>query len=129
LELLYIVFLHVYGPRSSLHTIVFQELSDQVSFFHTISEVAFHDCQLIIQLFNNQLLLYLLLQNKLIFFCFGFTILIYNFYYLLSKANFKLHFTTWVLPINHHQASHLVTSLQCYLALQLLLPYYFQPMH
>jgi hypothetical protein len=47
----------------------------------------------------------------------------------LSKTNFKLHFTIWVLPINNHQASHLVTSLQYYLALQLLLPDYFQPMH
>jgi hypothetical protein len=48
LELLYIDFLHVYGPQFSLQTIVFQELSDQVSSLRTISEVAFHDCQLII---------------------------------------------------------------------------------
>jgi hypothetical protein len=48
LELFYIVFLHDYGPQYFLQTIVFQELSDQVSSLHTISEVAFHDCQLII---------------------------------------------------------------------------------
>jgi hypothetical protein len=129
LELLYIVFLHVYGPRSSFQTIVFQELSNQISSLHTISKVAFHDCQLISKLFNNQILLHLLLQNKLTTPGFGFTILIYNIYYLLSESNFKLHFTTWVFPINKHQASNLVTSLQCYLALQLLLPDYFQPMH
>jgi hypothetical protein len=129
LELLYIVFLYVFGPRSSLQTIVFQELSDQVSSFHIISEVAFHDCQRISQLFNNKIILHLLLQNKLTTFGFGFTILIYNIYYLLSESNFKLHFTTWVFPINKHQASNLVTSLQCYPTLQLLLPDYFQPMH
>jgi hypothetical protein len=48
LELLYIDFCYVYGPRFSLQTIVFQELSDQVSSLHAISEVAFHDCLLII---------------------------------------------------------------------------------
>jgi hypothetical protein len=48
LELFYIDFFHVYGPRYFLQAIVFQELSDQVSSLHTISEVVFHDFLLII---------------------------------------------------------------------------------
>jgi hypothetical protein len=81
-------------------------------------------------MFKNQILLHLLLQNKLTTSCFGFTILILITTFYFHKSNFKLHFIIWVLPINTHQASSLtilLPVLSC--TTQFLLPDYFQPLH